>query len=83
MPYELTRVGADCPIYPAEGTWADPDVAAAARSMRRVVEDPAEAAAKGELARRDIERLYAPAVTGAIARARLEQIAALWPDGGS
>ncbi len=78
VPYEMTRVGADCQIYPAEGTWADPDVAAAARLMRRVVEDPAEAAAKGERARADIERLYAPQVTGAIARARLAEIAALW-----
>ena len=78
VPYELTRVGADCQIYPAEGTWADPDIVAASRLMRRVVEEPAEAAAKGQRARLDIERLYAPRVTGAIARARLEEIAALW-----
>ncbi len=81
VPYELTRVGADCQIYPAEGTWADPDVAEAARLMRKVVADPAEAAVKGQRARRDIERLYAPEVTGAIARARLEEIAALWAEG--
>ena len=31
VPYELTRVGADCEIYPAEGTWAEPDVAEASR----------------------------------------------------
>jgi glycosyltransferase involved in cell wall biosynthesis len=79
VPYELTRVGADCQIYPPEGTWAEPDTAAAASLMRRVIEASAEAAQKGQRARLDIERLYAPAVTGGIARARLEAIAALWP----
>jgi glycosyltransferase involved in cell wall biosynthesis len=78
VPYGLTRVGADAQIYPAEGTWAEPDVSAAARLMRQVVDDPADAALKGERARGDIARLYAPAVTGSIARARLEAIAALW-----
>jgi glycosyltransferase involved in cell wall biosynthesis len=82
VPYELTWVGADCEIYPADGTWADPDVAEAVRFMRRVVEHPEEAAARGERAHHDIDRLYAPRVTGAMARARLEKIAALWPEGG-
>jgi glycosyltransferase involved in cell wall biosynthesis len=81
VPYEIVRVGADCQIYPPEGTWADPDLAVAARLMREVVEDPAEASAKGQRARADIARLYAPEVTGAIARARLEELAALWNGG--
>jgi hypothetical protein len=82
VPYELTRVGADCEIYPAEGTWAEPDVAEAAQLMRTVVERPEEARAKGEVARRDIERLYAPAAVGAMIHARLEEISALWPSRG-
>jgi len=81
VPYELTRVGADCEIYPADGTWAEPDIEEASRLMRTVVERrPPEAQAKGEQARRDIERLYAPARVGQTIRARLEQITALWVD---
>jgi glycosyltransferase involved in cell wall biosynthesis len=73
--YELTRVGADCEIYPAQGIWADPSVEHAAALMRRVYEARDEARAKGERARRDIERTFSPAATGKLARARLEHIA--------
>jgi glycosyltransferase involved in cell wall biosynthesis len=79
VPYGMTRVGADVEIYPPDGTWADPDVAEAARLMRRVVEQPDEARAKGERARRDIERHYSPAAIGELIRSELEQLAALWP----
>jgi glycosyltransferase involved in cell wall biosynthesis len=79
VPYELTRVGADCEIYPAEGTWADPNTEAAAVAMRRVVEQPDEARIKGERARRKIEELYSPRAVGELMRARLEEIATLWP----
>jgi glycosyltransferase involved in cell wall biosynthesis len=78
--FRLTRVGADCEIYPAEGTWADPDLRHAAQLMRIVVERPDEASAKGEVARSDIERLYAPAAVGQLIRTRLEEIAGLWAD---
>jgi glycosyltransferase involved in cell wall biosynthesis len=76
--YELTRVGADCEIYPSEGTWAEPDVEDAARLMRRVIERPEEARAKGERARSDIERMYSPAATGALIRSELERLISLW-----
>jgi glycosyltransferase involved in cell wall biosynthesis len=74
--YELTRVGADTEIYPPNGSWADPSVEHAAELMRRVVERPDEARAKGERAKRDVEERYAPAAVGALARARLERLAA-------
>jgi hypothetical protein len=74
------RVGADCEIYPAEGTWADPDTAEAARLLRAVVDRPDEARAKGEHARRDIERMYSPAATGELIRSELERMIALWPE---
>jgi glycosyltransferase involved in cell wall biosynthesis len=80
VPYRMIQVGADCEIYPAEGTWADPDVAKAAELMRAVVEQPGEARAKGERARRDIERLYSAQAIGELIRARLEETIALWPD---
>jgi glycosyltransferase involved in cell wall biosynthesis len=78
VPYGLTRVGADCEIYPADGTWAEPDLEAAAAAMRRVVEQPEEARVKGEQARRRIEAQYSPRAVGELIRARLEEIAALW-----
>jgi glycosyltransferase involved in cell wall biosynthesis len=82
VPYEMTRVGADCEIYPAEGTWAEPDVQEAARLMRRVLERPDEARGKGERARLDIARLYSPEVVGHLIRSRLEQLKELWPRTG-
>jgi hypothetical protein len=69
-----TRVGEDSDHYPAGGTWAEPDVDHAAELMRRVWQDPAGAAEKAARARLDIERSYAPAVTGRVAKARLESL---------
>jgi glycosyltransferase involved in cell wall biosynthesis len=79
VPYELTRVGADCEIYPAEGTWAEPDLEAAARMMRAVVERREETRGKAQQARADIERLYSPRAIGELIRSRLEEITAVWP----
>jgi glycosyltransferase involved in cell wall biosynthesis len=76
--YEMTRVGADCEIYPSEGTWAEPDIDHAARSMRRVIEMPEEARQKGERARADIARLYSPRRVGELALRRLNEIRGLW-----
>jgi hypothetical protein len=76
--YEMTRVGADCEIYPSEGTWAEPDVAEAAALMRRVIERPEEAREKGERARADIARLYSPRTIGELARRRLNEIRGIW-----
>ncbi len=78
VPWERARVGADCEIYPADGTWAHPDTHEAARLMRRVVERPDEARLKAKRARVDIEELYSPEAVGGLIRARLEEIRALW-----
>jgi hypothetical protein len=72
--WERTHVGPGAEIYPPEGTWAEPDLDHAAALMRHVVEHPDEARARGVRARSDIERSFAPAVTGAIARGRLERL---------
>jgi glycosyltransferase involved in cell wall biosynthesis len=69
-----TRVGPDCEIYPADGTWAEPDLDHAAELMRRVWERPEEAAAKAQRARAEIDRRYSAEATGTIARARLERL---------
>jgi glycosyltransferase involved in cell wall biosynthesis len=79
VPFEMTCVGADCEIYPAEGKWAEPDVAEAARLLRRVLEQPEEAREKGERAKHDTERMYSPAVVGEKIGSRLREIIGAWP----
>lgn len=74
--YEMTRVGPQGEHYPADGTWADPDLDHAAALMRRVVEHPQEARAKGERARRDVAAQLSPAAVGAVIRKRLIRLAA-------
>ena len=75
----LTEVGPGVDIYPADGIWAEPDLDHAAELMRRVVERPDEAAEKGARAREEILRRFSPEATGALARTRLEQLAAAPP----
>ncbi|CAA9526840.1 MAG: hypothetical protein AVDCRST_MAG79-580, partial [uncultured Thermoleophilia bacterium] len=72
--YEMTRVGPQGEHYPADGTWADPDLGHAAALMRRVVERPDEAKVKGERARRDIAEQLSPAAVGDIIRRRLARL---------
>jgi glycosyltransferase involved in cell wall biosynthesis len=72
--YTLTRVGPGAAIYPADGTWAEPDLGHAARLMRQVVADQAAAARLGVRARDDVARTLSPEVTGTAMRRRLEQI---------
>ncbi|HEX3517713.1 MAG TPA: glycosyltransferase [Solirubrobacteraceae bacterium] len=72
--HALSLVGPESEIYPAEGEWAQPSVEHAARLMRRVYENPQEAANVGARAREDIARRLSPAATGAAMRRRLERI---------
>jgi len=72
--YALTNVGGDVEIYPAEGTWAEPDLDHAAAQMRAVWTDPDEAARRGRRAGDDITALLSPERAGAIARARLAHV---------
>ena len=77
-----TLVGPDCDVYPAEGTWGEPDLDHAAQLMRRLVGQPAEARDKAARAKRDIARLYAPAQAGRVARERLQRLIDAKPEGG-
>lgn len=74
--YEPTEVGPDAEHYPDEGTWAEPSVEHAAELLRAVWSDRDEAAARGTRARADVEASLTPKPVGAIARRRLERIAA-------
>jgi glycosyltransferase involved in cell wall biosynthesis len=74
--HSLTTVGKGVDIYPEDGIWADPDLDHAAELMRRVADRPDEGAQRGERARQDVLRRFSPQATGALARARLEQLLA-------
>lgn len=75
--YEITRVGPDCEIYPADGEWAEPDLEQAAELMRRIYDEPDEAARRGSRARQDIARTLSPEASGAAMRGRLEELSSL------
>lgn len=70
--YTMVEVGEGSPPYEAHGTWAAPNLDHAAALMRRVWENPEEANAKGERARRDIEENLSLETIGKLMRARLE-----------
>jgi glycosyltransferase involved in cell wall biosynthesis/SAM-dependent methyltransferase len=70
-----TEVGPEGENYPAQGTWAEPDLDHAAALMREVWENPAEAAARGERAQRDIAEHFSLEAVGEAARARLRRLA--------
>ena len=72
--YTLTEVGPGSPPYPPDGRWAEPDLDHAAALMRHVWKNPDEARARGDRARRDIERTLSPEVIGKAMRARLELV---------
>jgi glycosyltransferase involved in cell wall biosynthesis len=69
--YDLVPIGEGKDPYPAASQWADPDLDEAAAAMRRLVDDPAGAAALGERARQDILRFHSPAARAPLVAARL------------
>lgn len=74
VPYTLTEIPRGAGPYPAGARWAEPDLDEAAALMRRVVAEPAWAAAVGAQAAADIRERHSPAVAGAAIAARLEAI---------
>ncbi|MFZ9837988.1 MAG: glycosyltransferase [Opitutaceae bacterium] len=75
VPARLVTLDATHGPYVRGGTWADPDVAAAAAHLRRLVADEGLAARLGAAARETIAARFAPAVIGARYRRRLEVLA--------
>ncbi len=69
-----TLVGDEGENYPAQGTWAEPDVAHAAQLMREVWEHQDEARARGARAQREIAEHFSIEVVGEAARARLKRL---------
>lgn len=72
--YRVVALTRDFGPYLRGSVWAEPDLDQAARFMRRIVEQPEEAAAKGRRALDDIASTRNPVVTGAGVKARLETI---------
>ncbi len=77
VPYQMTEVPAEGfgPYQPG-ARWADPDLDAAARTLREVWEHPVRAARLAEQARRDMAAHFSPEAVGRLIAARLDAIAA-------
>jgi len=74
--YRRVPIGVGSEPYPADGEWAEPDVAGAAAAMRAVVEDPEGARERGRRGAAYVREHHSPAAAGAAMRERLETIAA-------
>jgi glycosyltransferase involved in cell wall biosynthesis len=72
--YRMAALTRDYGPYMRGAEWAEPDLDHAARLIRQVVEQPADARARGARARADVARDWTPAVTGPRMRQRLERI---------
>jgi glycosyltransferase involved in cell wall biosynthesis len=77
--YRLVELGPGNEPYPADATWADPDLDQAAELMRHVVEHPADAARRGERARELMEREHSTEAAGRAMAARVTRVAGLPP----
>lgn len=74
VPWTPVPVPERCDPYPAGTTWAEPDIGATARAMRRVVDEPRWAAQIGARAAADIRELHSPAAAARTVTARLSEI---------
>jgi glycosyltransferase involved in cell wall biosynthesis len=72
--WEPVQVGEGAYPYPADGTWAEPDLDQAAALMRHVRAEPAEARERGQRARGDLLEHHSAAVAGASMERRLALI---------
>ncbi len=77
VPYKVGEVPPGCDPYPAGTPWAEPDVDAAARLMRQVVDEPELAARKAAVAIADITRTHGVPVAAEFVRQRYDALAAL------
>jgi glycosyltransferase involved in cell wall biosynthesis len=71
--FSMVKVGPS-QVYPADSTWAEPDLDHAARLMREVFEAPDEAAKLGAQARSDMAEKYSAAALAARVQRRIAEI---------
>lgn len=76
VPWTPVAIGPDAAPYPAGAMWADPDLDAAARLLRLVVDDPDLAAARGRRAAADIATIHSPSAAGQRMAQRLSDLSA-------
>ncbi len=77
--YALTPIGTGADPYPADGEWAQPDLAEAVRLLRHVRQDGADAAQKGAQGARDMREHHSPRAVGEVLKKRLERVASRVP----
>jgi glycosyltransferase involved in cell wall biosynthesis len=73
-PARCCEVGPEREPYPAGSHWAEPDVKAAAKLLRHVYEQRAEAASRASRAAQDIKSLHSPGLSSSIISERLNTI---------
>ena len=74
VPWTRVAVGEGAEGYSPDATWAEPDVVEAARLMRHVYENQADAAKVGQKAQDGILKNFSEAASGAIMKNRLSEI---------
>jgi glycosyltransferase involved in cell wall biosynthesis/SAM-dependent methyltransferase len=72
--FEMVPIGPDAPPYPPGGTWAQPDVAQAARAMRGVFDDRAAGRALGVRAAESIRETHSARAAGESLADRLQTL---------
>jgi len=77
VPWATGVVPAGCDPYPEGAHWAEPDLPAAATLMRHVFRHPAEAAAKGQVARERVLVSHGIDQRAAFVRTRFAEIQAI------
>jgi glycosyltransferase involved in cell wall biosynthesis len=84
VPFRRVAIPRRCGPYPAGDEWAEPDIAVAAQTMRRVYDHPDEAGEIGRRARAALATNHTQGRTAAFISARLKEIReAPLPLGGS
>ncbi|HZN14874.1 MAG TPA: glycosyltransferase [Acidimicrobiales bacterium] len=79
VPYVPTPIPDDCFLYPPGTPWAEPEVAEAARLMRRLYEAPELARSIGETAAADFATNHTPEARVGFVRARVAHGASIAP----
>lgn len=74
IPFKLRPVPTDGYVYTEGQVWAEPDEAACAEAMKRVVSEPVEAAARAAAGQRFIAQRFGANNVGEIAASRLKEI---------
>ncbi len=64
VPAEAVPIPDDVAVYGGLGRWAEPDLDAAAEALRRIHDDPAGAATRGDRARAHMARTRSPQAVG-------------------